>query len=54
MEKVWAKVNGNYDNVWGGYETEVFDFILGAPSVSYDIDDASGINYDPTTAFELL
>jgi hypothetical protein len=54
LEKVWAKVNGNYDRIVGGGELEVFSFILGAPGDYYTISDASGINGSATTAFALL
>lgn len=35
MEKVWAKVNGNYENVIAGDPNEAFKLLLGAPGVDY-------------------
>jgi len=40
MEKLWAKVNGNYAFVVGGNVEEAFTFLLGAPSFRYSMDDA--------------
>jgi hypothetical protein len=31
MEKVWAKVGGNYDLIVGGTATDVYNFMLGCP-----------------------
>ena len=47
IEKVWAKVNGNYENIDGGSVTEGYDFMLGAPSVEYNMN-SSPINYNTT------
>ena len=35
LEKVWAKVNGNYDLINGGLANDAYDFILGAPTMYY-------------------
>ena len=35
IEKIWAKVNGNYENINEGSVTEGYDFMLGAPSIEY-------------------
>jgi hypothetical protein len=40
MEKVWAKVNGNYEMIIAGDATETFDFLLGAPTIEYDFSNA--------------
>ena len=37
MEKVWAKVNGNYENVIAGTAKEAFASLLGSPGVSYSM-----------------
>lgn len=35
LEKAWAKVNGNYEFIEGGWETEAIRFISGAPSATF-------------------
>lgn len=35
IEKVWAKVNGNYERLNGGGGAEVFQFLFGLPTTSY-------------------
>jgi hypothetical protein len=35
LEKLWAKVNGNYEVTEGGWPTEAMRFLTGAPSISY-------------------
>lgn len=35
MEKVWAKVNGNYEQIEGGNPIEAYDFIAGCPTTTY-------------------
>ena len=32
LEKVWAKVSGNYDLTTAGYGAEAVEFLTGAPS----------------------
>jgi hypothetical protein len=32
IEKIWAKVNGNYDFIQAGNPVEVYDFLLGTPT----------------------
>ena len=44
IEKIWAKSNGNYDNIVGGATSEAINFLTGAPSKRYIHSDASGIN----------
>ena len=44
MEKVWAKVNGNYEFIIGGLPVEVFDFLGGCPTASISTTSASGMN----------
>ncbi len=39
MEKVWAKTAGYFENISGGLPVEVYDFILGAPSIYYGLFD---------------
>jgi len=41
LEKLWAKVNGNYAQIEGGYIPEALDFLTGLPSASYDNADLS-------------
>jgi hypothetical protein len=37
LEKVWAKVNANYENIVSRNSQEAFNFILGAPSRYYSM-----------------
>ena len=34
LEKAWARVNGNYELIEGGWEPEAIRFISGAPSLN--------------------
>lgn len=36
LEKAWAKLNGNYEQANFGNANEVFQFLLGLPSVMYE------------------
>ncbi len=36
MEKVWAKINGNYEFIIGGNSFETFNLLLGSPTIYYD------------------
>lgn len=51
IEKVWAKVNGNYEVTNGGNPMEFFDFIGGVPVTAYSNTDASTINSNGALAF---
>jgi len=35
IEKQWAKINGYYEVISGGYMKELFDFIGGVPHTDY-------------------
>jgi len=35
IEKLWAKVVGNYEFTWSGWFTEAVKFLTGAPTISY-------------------
>lgn len=35
LEKMWAKFNGQYENIIGGSPVEVYDWLLGAPVTQY-------------------
>lgn len=35
LERVWAKVNGNYENIIAGSGTEAIRFLTGAPSYTF-------------------
>ena len=37
LEKVWAKTNGYYRNIFTGTFAEAFDFLTGAPSKIYEL-----------------
>jgi hypothetical protein len=45
MEKVWAKINGNYENIVAGNSQEAFGLILGAPSTYFSMS-GSQIGYN--------
>ncbi len=47
MEKVWAKVNGNYERIIAGNSQEAFDSILGAPGQTYTMT-STAIGYNST------
>ena len=36
LEKAWAKINGSYSNIIGGYPSEALEFLTGFSSLSYD------------------
>ena len=54
MEKVWAKVSGNYDITTGGWMSEAVDFLTGAPSASWTNLDPSTINGVAANAWAIL
>lgn len=54
MEKVWAKINGNYEFTIGGMAREAFDLLGGSPSAYYGTRDESGINGDANTAYQVI
>jgi hypothetical protein len=37
LEKAWAKVNGNYENINGGYPSETFRFLTNVPAYYYSV-----------------
>ena len=49
LEKVWAKTNGYYKRLENGIPPEAFDFLTGAPSTRYRLDE---LNVD--AAFDLI
>jgi hypothetical protein len=49
MEKVWAKINGNYERIIAGQSQEAFDSILGAPGIYYSMTGTS-IGYSSTNS----
>lgn len=44
LEKVWAKLNGNYDYTNSGYIYEGFLLLGGSPTDIYTINDRSSVN----------
>lgn len=50
LEKVWAKVNVNYDHIVGGDPLEAVEFLTGYPGFSYSLEYESG---DITSAYNL-
>jgi hypothetical protein len=53
IEKVWAKANGNYDNIVAGTPSEAINFLTGAPSKTFTHSDVSTINMDGTAIWNL-
>ena len=49
MEKVWAKINGNYENIVAGNSLEAFSLILGAPGQYFSMT-GSAIGYVATNS----
>jgi Calpain family cysteine protease len=47
MEKVWAKVSGNYEYVVGGTPKEAFTSLLGSPGITYTMSSTT-IGYSST------
>jgi hypothetical protein len=41
VEKVWAKLNGNYEATVSGSSDEMFAFLAGMPNDDYSTTDAS-------------
>ena len=37
LEKAWAKANGNYQSIVGGWPSESMRFITGAPSITVSV-----------------
>ena len=57
LEKIWAKVNGNYEIVegeFGGSPTEGISFLTNVPAKYYKISDVSGINNNPESAWKVI
>ena len=56
LEKIWAKVNGNYENIEGegGDPTEGIAFLTNVPSKSYKLSAADGINSNPDNAWKII
>lgn len=53
-EKVWAKYNGVYDNLEGGWPLEFYDFVGGVPSIEYSNTDASTVNTNGLNAYNYI
>jgi hypothetical protein len=41
LEKAWAKINGSYDIIHGGWGAPTFRDITGAPAYVYDMNNAN-------------
>jgi hypothetical protein len=53
-EKVWAKMNGNYENTNQGNPGESLAFLTGVPYYYYANTDTSTINSNGETAFAVI
>ena len=51
LEKIWAKVNGNYQNIQAGNSAEVFDFLVGAPVTQFSM--STDMGYSSTVSSTL-
>jgi hypothetical protein len=49
IEKVWAKVNSNYESIAGGWVWEGLRAMTGAPSSYYN-----NVDYDADTLFSMV
>jgi hypothetical protein len=47
MEKAWASMNGNYEYIFGGEQSESFMAVLGAPADYFDM--VSDMNFTTVT-----
>ena len=54
VEKVWAKVSGNYEYINGGLPNEAYEFLGGSPSIIYVISDPSNINNNGANAYTII
>lgn len=46
LEKSFAKVHGNYDNLNGGFPSEGFKYLTNAPTSTYDLAGDNGLSVD--------
>lgn len=53
MEKAWAKVNGNYENIIAGTSMESLGALLGVPATQF-LMASDPINYDPKNPNSIL
>lgn len=53
IEKMWAKLNGNYENTIGGGTDELFSFMAGVPVKSYS-NTGSEVNKSGANAYTLI
>src|SRR5438445_35993 len=51
---MWAKVNGNYENLPAGWIEEAVAFLTGAPSLTYDNSDSWSVNNNGTKAWDII
>lgn len=54
LEKVWAKINGNYEFIIAGQGLEAFDVLGGCPSSYFHTNDASTINSIGANAYRII
>ena len=53
-EKVWAKLNGNYEATVSGSPTEFFSFFAGIPSDLLYTDSSDDLNNDADTLYDVV
>jgi hypothetical protein len=54
LEKAWAKVNANYNNINSGSSGEVWSFLAGIPSRYYPMTDVSSVNSNSVTLWNMV
>jgi len=57
LEKIWAKVNGNYEIIegeFGGDTTEGISFLTNVPAKNFKNSDPDGINSNPEIAWIII
>lgn len=54
LEKIWAKVSGNYDITTGGWMNEAINFLTGAPSSTWLNSDTTSINSVGVNAWNIV
>jgi hypothetical protein len=54
IEKMYSKINGNYESIEGGWPTEVYELLLGCPSEDFTFGDTGSLGYDTAATFSII